>query len=576
MSDTIEKDEISLTGAPGCPGIAIGKTSLYQRSRPSVSKRKIDDGSVSKQVDYFRKALEIAETELNGLLRASNDNSANELIEAQIAMLKDPDLCDQVEDEIKDNKPADLAVQSTFESYLELIRQNHGEAFLERSVDITDVRDRLIQILHNKKDDIEEGIIIVARELSPREVISFSNKNIKGIITDHGGTTSHAAIIARSMNIPTVVGAKNATEVICSDDQVVVDGRNGEVTVHPLKETRHKYQELIDQQVQAETDFEKICEEPNKTKDGVSFSLQANVEFAEELSTAQKFRAEGVGLLRTESIYLSHENFSDQEQQESFYKSILQTTRPHPVTIRLFDAGGDKFFEESEPEQNPFLGWRGIRMLLDEKKMLKSQLKAILSTAAKFQGRIRILVPMVSTLDELQKVKELMEEVQQELVNDGVSIDEDVPLGIMVEVPSVALKADLFAQHADFLSIGTNDLTQYVLAVDRGNEQISNLYDQRHPAIWELIKKVAAAAEKEEVPLSLCGELASDPIAACCLMGFGISELSMNSVMIPVVKQELRDHSLKEMQRLSEGVLASDTLDDINQIFSNWKTKSIS
>jgi phosphotransferase system enzyme I (PtsI) len=372
------------------------------------------------------------------------------------------------------------------------------------------------------------------------------------------------------MNIPMVVGVKNATDVINSTDRVVLDGRNGKVVVHPVKKTCEKYQSLIDQQLEAKTDFEAVCKKPNKTKDGSPFSLQANAEFTEELSTAQKYCADGIGLLRTESIYLSRKNFTDQEQQESFYATILKATKPHPVTIRLFDAGGDKFFEEGEKEQNPFLGWRGIRMLLDEEELLLNQLRAVLSTAAKFKDRVRILVPMITTLEELLEVRELVQKVQDDLASEGVSIDEDVSVGIMAEVPSVALQAELFAQYADFLSIGTNDLTQYVLAVDRGNERISSLYDQRHPAIWQLINRIAKAAQKEQVPLSICGELASDPIAACCLMGLGINTLSMNSVVLPTVKQMLRAYSLEEMQQLSKKVLASDTLDDINQIFSNW------
>lgn len=572
MNSQIESEEIFLSGAPACPGIVIGKVSRYKRNKPIVSSTQLDDNSVHQHIDRFREAIEIAEEELNSLLDGSHDEDAEQLVRAQIAMLKDPELYEQVEYEITDqNKPADSAVQYVFKNYLDLIRENHNQTFPERSIEIADVRDRIIQILHNKEDEIEEGTILVARELSPREVISFSNRNIKGIITDRGGVTSHIAIIARSMNIPTVVGLKNATDVIGPDDIIILDGQKGEVIIHPDEQTREKYQQLMDQQVTAQNDFESICKMPNKTKDGNPFSLQANVEFTEELKTVKKYRAEGVGLLRTESIYLSRANFKNQKQQEAFYKTILEFTRPHSVTIRLFDAGGDKFFEESEREQNPFLGWRGVRMLLKEQKLLTNQLKAILVTAAKYKGRVRILVPMVSSLDELLQIKELMQQVQEELALDGLSVDEDIQLGIMVEVPSVALQADLFARHADFLSIGTNDLTQYVLAVDRGNERISNLYSQRHPAIWRMIKNIADAAERRQTPLSICGELASDPIAACCLVGMGINSLSMNAVLMPVVKQMLCACSLSEMQELSEKVLKSHTLTEINQIFSNWK-----
>ncbi len=303
--------------------------------------------------------------------------------------------------------------------------------------------------------------------------------------------------------------------------------------------------------------------------------MQANIEFAEELTLAQKYHAQGVGLLRTESIYLSREDFENIDSQVAFYSSILKVTKPHTATIRLFDVGGDKFFEKDDREQNPFLGWRGIRMLLDQPSLLKNQLRAILQTAAKYPGRVQLLVPMVSTIEEVKKVRTLIAEVQDELKNEGIGIDPDVPLGLMVEVPSVALQADAFAKYADFLSIGTNDLTQYALAVDRGNERISVLYDQRHPAIWKLIKNTADGAQSKNIPISICGELASDPIAACCLMGMGIDILSMNAVVLPSVKQMLRSRTYVDMQQLANKVLQCETLEEVNDIFSSWEKKAI-
>ncbi len=563
-----------ISGAAACPGIVIGNTSLYQRVRPNISDTQISDDEAEEHIRRFYEALGAAEEELRMLLENPDLEDTTPFIQTQIAILKDPELHDRVEQEISaNNKPVDSAVESIFRNYLQIIQKNHGGTFQNKSVDISDIRDRLLQILHNKRDEIKEGTILVARELSPREIISFSNRNIKGLITDQGGTTSHAAIIARSMNIPTVVGTQKATKVINCDDEVVLDGRNGEVVVHPEKETRKKYRSLIDQQSQREADYKLLCKKPNKTSDGKPFSLQANVEFTEELSIANEYRAEGVGLLRTESIYLSGKGFKNIDRQVSFYTSILELTAPHSVTVRLFDVGGDKFFEDEHKEQNPFLGWRGIRMLLEQPELLKNQLRAIYKTSGNFEGRIRLLVPMVSTIDEVQKLKTIIKKVQQELISEGISIDEKVPIGLMVEVPSVALKADLFATNADFLSIGTNDLTQYVLAVDRGNERIANLYDQRHPAIWQLIKEVAEAGKRNNVPVSVCGELASDPIAACCLMGLGIDTLSMNSVVLPSVKQMLRSNSYPDMQQLAKKVLQAETLNDIDKLFSNWETK---
>ena len=574
MSDQVDHKEMYISGAPACPGIVIGNTSLFQRVRPHITDTQIADDEAEDHIRKFYEAIDIAEEELEELLENTDLKASTDLIQMQIAILKDPELHDRVEQEISaNNKPVDSAVESIFRNYLQVIRQNHGETFQNKSVDISDIRDRLLQIIHNKRDDIKEGTILVAKELSPREIISFSNRDIKGLITDRGGATSHAAIIARSMNIPTVVGTKKATEVINSGDEVVLDGRNGEVVVYPKDETRKKYKSLIAQQSKRQADFESLCKKSNKTSDGTPFTLQANIEFAEELSIANKYQAEGVGLLRTESIYLSRKHFQDIDHQVAFYASILELTAPHQVTIRLFDVGGDKFFGDEEKEQNPFLGWRGIRMLLEQPKLLKNQLRAIFKISGDFMGRIRILVPMVSTINEIRKLKNIIDEVQKELLNEGINIDKEIPLGLMVEIPSVALKANLFARHADFLSIGTNDLTQYTLAVDRGNERISNLYDQRHPAIWQLIKEVAEAGERNGAPVSVCGELASDPIAACCLMGLGIDTLSMNAVVLPAVKQLLRSNSYADMQRLANKALQAETLDDIDNIFSNWETK---
>ncbi|HKK46442.1 MAG TPA: phosphoenolpyruvate--protein phosphotransferase [Balneolaceae bacterium] len=564
--------EFAISGTPGSPGIVIGKTSLYRRNRPIVSNFRVNDRGVKKQIAEFHEARDRAEKELKQMLEAQNDGSAEELIQTQIEMINDPELCERVESEISEhNQPADSAIQKVFEQYLSVMRQNHEEMYHERSVDIADTRDRLIQILHNHEaDEVKQGTILVARELSPREVIEFSDRHIKGIIVDRGGTTSHAAIIARAMNIPMVVGLKNITKILNADKQIVLDGQTGEVIINPGESTLNKYQDLIDQQIQAETDFQAICEKPNVTQDNKPFVLRANIEFAEELSMIKKYKADGIGLLRTESIYLRQEHFGDQQKQQAFYQAIVEGTAPQPVIIRLFDAGGDKLLRGSKKEQNPFLGWRGIRMLLDNEGLLKDQLRAILKTAAEYEGCVRILIPMISTVDQLFQVRELMQSVQQELKDDGVDIDEQVQLGIMIEVPNVALQAEFFAKHADFLSIGTNDLTQYVLAVDRGNERISTLYDQRHPAVWNLINQVAEAGQKTDTPVSVCGELAADPISACCLMGLGINELSMSPTVLPTVKQRLRSRSLSDMKEFSKDVLACDTLDEINELFANW------
>lgn len=566
-------EEVILSGAPAAPGITLGKARHYKRSRPIVSGRHIRDVDIDQHVDLFNRALATAEQELQDLIDNQEDEEAIELLQAQMAMVKDPDLKNRVEVEIKQgNQPADAAIDQVFGVYLDLMEEHQKGALKQRSIDLVDARDRLIQLINNNDEtkDIDEDAILVAQELSPREVIEFSEHDIRGIIMDRGGVTSHAAILARSMQIPTVVGVEAASKSIATNELIILDGNRGKVIIKPSTDTRKKYDDIMTEAARKQAEVQQVCDQPNRTADGSEFTLRANIEFENELPSINRFRAQGVGLLRTESIYLHCDHFDDEQKQHSFYGLVLEHTEPHPVIIRLFDAGGDKLFNLAEQEQNPFLGWRGIRMLLDKKTVLKQQLRAILKAAGCSPGRVRILVPMISSLEEVEAVRKAIEVVQQELKKEGETIDPNVQLGIMVEVPNVAIQARAFADNVDFLSIGTNDLTQYLLAVDRGNERISKLYNQRHPALWKLIKDVADAGKEADVPVSVCGELASDPVAACCLLGLGITELSMTPSALPAVKQALCSHSISDMNILASKILKSTTVTEAEKIFANF------
>lgn len=579
MTDKEKYKEIKLKGSAGSPGLAMGDAVFYNRKNMAVSYRKINENEVEKQLDQFKQAREKAKEELELLLNDNLDDNADKLIRSQIEMINDPDLCERIKTKIKeDYLPADYAIQQVFEQFLELITQRDKKKFIESTVDISDVRDRLIQIVNDQQIDYEgtTGRIVVAKELSPREVIELAEYDIKGIIMDHGGRTSHAAIIARAINIPAVVGVKKATKYIDHVKQVILDGKAGAIILNPGEKTRGEFREQLKREQEKIKNQKEICIKPSITEDGKSFILRANIEFEEELTNIEEFCAEGIGLLRTESIYLHRDRFGDQKRQETFYSAVLEGAGKQPVTIRLFDAGGDKFFNLGEKEHNPFLGWRGIRMLLDEQHLLRAQLKAILKVAAENPGRIRILVPMISCLEEVMQLKEIIMNEQGALIENGIQADKQLQLGIMVEVPSVAVQAGKFARHVDFLSIGTNDLTQYTMAVDRGNELISHLYDQRYPAIWELIKLTAGAAQRNDVGISVCGELASDPVSACCLMGMGINDLSMSPSSIPAVKSLMMQCSLPEMEQLALDVLECNTIEEVNELFKKWQSnKSI-
>lgn len=568
-----EDSGITLQGLSASPGIAVGKALVYHKNAARVDPKTIDGQDVERHLQQFYRARQTLQNELRELQGREFSDEVADIINAQIHIVKDPDLAGRVEQFIrKELYAADYAIDRAFEKYLTLLSDSGGSQANEHSIDISDMRDRLIEVIQNDYSimEITSENLLIAEELSPRQVIKLAAKQIKGIVMDRGGSSSHAVIIARSIGIPAVVGTKEACHHAVNDDMVAIDGGVGTVVIRPNRQQLEEFKKREEQSREASASHREIWEKPSHTKDGVSFSLQANVEFAEELELVKKVGAEGIGLLRTESIYLGQSDFDNIDRQQNIYHRMLDETAPHFVTIRLFDAGGDKLFPSSPKEQNPFLGWRGLRMLLDEPEMLHGQLKAILKTAGQFPGRVRLLVPMVTELDEVTALKKHINAVQLELSDEGEPIGEELMLGIMVEVPSVAFAAESFAGHVDFFSIGTNDLTQYVLASDRGNERIAHLYDQRHPVIWKLIHRVVKAGRTGNIPVAVCGELAADPESAACLMGMGIRELSMSPGLLVPVKKLFTSRKLKEMEDLAEKVLTCTTKEQVIQLFEDW------
>ncbi len=565
--------ELELEGAPASSGSAIGKAFVYKKKEFDIQSSTIKKEEVLDHINEFKKARIEVETELQEMREDSVSGEASDIIDTQIEMVNDPVLAGEIEKLIKEDLySVEFAVQRAFEDYIRLMNNSDNHQARERSIDISDIRDRLLEYINKESEGpgIENGCIVVSQDLSPREVISLTNYQISGIIMDRGGVTSHAAIIARSLGIPAVVGAKTATESIDSDLRVAMDGDSGKIFVNPTERTLNKFEEAIEENRKRDEKLSEVIGKESVTLDGHPFILRANIEFSEELEQVRTLRASGIGLLRTESIYMEKEHFEDLDKQKTFYRTIMEGTGSEPVIMRLFDAGGDKIFDEKQKEQNPFLGWRGIRLLLDNRKLLREQLEAILTIAGAYPGRVKILVPMVTVLEELTELKKEIRSVQEKLKSQGHKIDEEVPFGIMVEVPSVALKIDKFAEMVDFLSIGTNDLTQYVLAVDRGNELIADIYDQRHPAVWELIAKVADSAARHRKQVTVCGELASDPVSAACMLGMGISDLSMAPSKIAEVKSLLIGKSLSEMKTLAEEVLDCSTTEEVNNLFKRW------
>lgn len=561
------------SGRPAAQGIGIGKVWQLREADTTVHPKKISESEVEKNVKKFVDAREMVSREYEKLKYIPEDDDLEEIINAQIQMLYDPDVTTSIKQKIEDEYFAvEYAIFNTLNNYIQVMENSGSSWARDRTIDIVSIRDELIRATKEKKKryTVKEGEIVFAGELSPTVMVQLSRIKIAGIVMEKGGLTSHAVILSQSLGIPCVINVHWNRYNIKDGSDVIIDGTTGQVIINPSWKQKEEYKRRKEDEKKR---FEKALEwanKPNKTTCGSEFTLRANIEFLEELPRLNTHGAKGVGLLRTETVLFGTEEF-DVDKQIEFYSKVLEATNEDSVTIRLFDAGGDKMLDDSEFEDNPFLGWRGVRMLLDKKKFLKNQLEAIYQVSGKFRGKVKILIPMVSRMAEIRAVKKMIQEVKEDLNQADVSFDEAIQLGVMVEVPSIALMAEHVAKHVDFFSIGTNDLTQYTLAVDRGNEKISHLFDSFHPSIWKLIKLTKDAADKHNIPVTICGEMASRPEAAACLLGLGINDLSMNTGSIPVVKSVLCSHSYKELNELSEQVLQARELDEVHQILEGWR-----
>ncbi len=552
-------------------GIAMGEAMLINSESKTVTPVSIKKEHIKKNKTRFKKAKENLLAELRQMSKDLNEPESAEIIDTQLQIIKDIEIENRVYDIIENKKlSVDFAVYQTFCLFIERLKESGSELFRQRIVDLEDIRDRFVALVSNKKNKrtIKKGAIIVASEISPTDLVSYYENGAAGLVMEKGGVTSHAAIIAKSLGMPCIVSAENVTKEVKNKADLILDADDGLLISEPSSSALKSYKKKI-------ADRKKAAKEKRtevfETEDGIPFTLLANIEFEAEVPKVAENGAKGVGLLRTESLLLGHHIRNSREEQEAFYKQILEGA-PGSLTIRLFDIGGDKTGGRSVKEANPFLGWRGIRLLLDEKKLLRNQLAAILRVSGEYPGRIKILVPMVSVLDEVHEVKEQINKVTKELKSEGVKIDENVPLGLMVEVPSVALSANKFAREVDFMSIGTNDLTQYTMAVDRGNERISTLFQHYHPSVLTLIQMTVKGAKKAGIEVSVCGELAGDEIGAACLFGLGIDELSMLPHSIPKISRVLKSHSKKDFEALAKAALKSSSTQEIEKIYKDWKS----
>lgn len=403
---------------------------------------------------------------------------------------------------------------------------------------------------------------MVLESLTPADTVLFSKASVNGYVTDFGGLTSHAAIIARSLNIPAVVGIHDATRLINENDFLIIDGFHGDVIVNPTKEQLSYYEEKVKNLNAYDKELSKLKDEPAITKDGKEIILMSNLDVTEEIEYIIQNGSKGIGLVRTEQIFEEYEEFPDEETQYKVYSDLAEKIYPEKVIIRSFDIGGDKVLPVDIKEANPFLGWRGIRFLLDNKDLFKNQLRAVLR--ASVHKNVSLMIPMISSIEEVRDTKCYIKECKKELKDKGIAFNNDLEVGIMVEVPSVAVMAKEYAQEVDFFSIGTNDLIQYVLAVDRGNEIVSDQYQEFHPAIIRTLSFIIREGKLEDIFVSMCGEMAADPVAVPLLIGLGLDSLSVSASAIPAIKELIRSLKFKEVKNLAEECLTLKTEQEVS------------
>ncbi|MEJ2023502.1 MAG: phosphoenolpyruvate--protein phosphotransferase [Deltaproteobacteria bacterium] len=551
-----------MQGIPVSPGIIIGKAHLVDRSKVKILYHYlIDEKQISGEVARFEAALRLTEEQLQKLKKKMPDHVREHsfILDSHLMILKDSMLHESTIRKIEEEQiNAEWALKKSFHEISKIFAQIDDEYIKNRIQDVESVSERILRNLSGESQEdlaeIRERVIIVAHDLSPADTTELNISKVKGFITDVGGQTSHTAIMAQALEIPAVVGLESATARISDGALLIVDGSTGEVVIDPDDAQIIFYQEKQLQHEKYKSTIARISHLPAETPDGHRISIKANIEFLEEVTAVRDHGAEGIGLYRTEFLYLRSKTLPTEEELFNDYREVAELIAPEPVTIRTLDLGGDKFASHIDitNEMNPALGLRAIRLCLKESGLFKTQLRAILR-ASTF-GRVQLMFPMISGLQEVLQAKEILGAVKKDLDNEGIMYDEHMPVGVMIEIPSAVTISDLLSKQVDFFSIGTNDLIQYALAIDRVNEHVAYMYQPFHPAILRMIQHTVQEGKKAGITISLCGEMAGDPLCIPILLGLGIDELSMNARSIPLTKNIVRALPLEQAQEDFERV----------------------
>ena len=568
-----------LKGVSASPNIAIGKAFVYEKEL-KFKRRTIDEKEVETELKRLDDVIEKSKKELDKLrdeaVKKIGDKEAK-IFEAHMLMLQDPALITEAKNKIRSRVNAEAAVDEVVKKFIAMFERMEDQYMKERAIDVQDVGERLIKNLLGQEfkslADLDKRTIVIADSLTPSDTINIDKSKVIGFATNIGGATSHVAIIAREYGIPAVVGLGDVTKKVKTGDLVIVDGGCGTVIIKPDQETINRYKDQMLELEHRRKELEKLKDLPAETFDGVRIEIAANLGSPDEVANALANGAEGVGLLRTEFLYQGRRSLPTEEEQFEAYKTIARKMGERPVIVRTLDIGGDKppSYLDMPKELNPFLGWRAIRISLDRTDIFKTQLRAILRASQ--YGNLKIMFPMISSVEEVRKSKKILEDVKKELKNEKVPFKENVEIGIMVEVPSAAVIADAFAREVDFFSIGTNDLTQYTLAVDRTNERVTYLFNELHPAVLHLIKNVIDAAHSKGIWTGMCGEMAGKPIATPILLGLGLDEFSMSSMSIPEVKKIIRSIKISDARELAKEALNAATTNDVYKLSRKFLTK---